>query len=392
MFAMKKRMLLFLGVLCSAGFYSCTKTTVSDPDQVDLVDEVDHAGSSVAHAGGCWLPEGSTIFDPTCLVSPRAHGKLDTIQKGFGFTEGPAVDKHGNIFFTDQPNDKIYKWTASTGQITTFLTGTGRSNGMMFDRKGYLIACADMHGELWKIAPNGSHTVLVNNYNGKLLNGPNDVWINPKNGGMYITDPIFPRDYWDDTDPRKQGWPPTHSEQAATGKGGHVYYLAPGHHKLVRVTTQAGWDADSWPNGVVGTPDGKKLYVNKWAPDINTAGTWVFDIKHDGTLTNMRKFVDMGGDGMSMDERGNVYISNQYGVTAFNPQGTRIFNVPTGSGGTNNVFGGPHEKTLFITAVDRVLSLKMNVQGVEQFDWYGGGWHGGGHGHGHGGHGGHGHH
>ena len=96
------------------------------------------------------LCAGSTFFDPSCLVSASQHGVLDTIQKGFSFTEGPAVDKHGNVFFTDQPNDKIYKWKASTGQITTFLTGTGRSNGMAFDKHGYLIACADMHGELWK--------------------------------------------------------------------------------------------------------------------------------------------------------------------------------------------------------------------------------------------------
>ena len=64
-----------------------------------------------------------------------------------------------------------------------------------------------------------------------------------------------------------------------------------------------GWESDSWPNGVVGTPDGKKLYVNKWYYD-NKGGTWVFDIKRDGTLANMRKFSDWGGDGMSMDERG----------------------------------------------------------------------------------------
>ena len=98
------------------------------------------------------------------------------------------------MFFTDQPNDRIYRWDAGTGQITLFLQGTGRANGMAFDRDGNLIACSDMHGELWKIHPDGSHDVLVNNYGGKLLNGPNDVWINPVNGGMYITDPIFPRD------------------------------------------------------------------------------------------------------------------------------------------------------------------------------------------------------
>ena len=365
---MKKRLLFFVGVLCSLGFYSCTKETVKDLDQVDENKAVEANRKKLPECG-CDPADGSNIFDIACLVSPESHGKLDTVQKGFAFTEGPAVDRHGNVFFTDQPNDKIYRWDAGTGKITLFLEGTGRSNGMMFDKYGNLIACADLHGELWKIRPNGSHQVLVNNYNGKLLNGPNDVWINPVTGGMYITDPIFPRGYWEAGDPRIQGWPPTHSEQAATGKGGHVYYLAPGSHKLVRVTTNPGWDADSWPNGVVGTPDGKKLYVNKWAPDINTAGTWVFDINRNGTLSNMRKFIDMGGDGMSMDEKGNIYISNQYGVTAFDRKGNKIFNAPTANGGTNNVFAGRNEKTLFITSIDRVETLKMNVKGVERFDW-----------------------
>jgi gluconolactonase len=304
----------------------------------------------------------------TGLIATDAQ--IENLGSGYSFTEGPAVDNDGNVFFTDQPNDIIYKWNATTKAITPFLEDTGRSNGMEFDKEGNLIACADMHGELWKIARNGTHTVLVDNYNGKLLNGPNDVWINPVTGGMYITDPMFPRDYWDESDPRKianPSWPPTKSEQAETGKGGHVYYLAPGSTALTRVTTQGEWDADSWPNGVVGTPDGKKLYVNKWAGD-NMGGTWVFDINADGSLTNMRKFIDMGGDGMSMDERGNIYISNSLGVVVFDPQGNKLVTIFTGGGATNNVFAGPDQKTLFITGpVDKVNSLKMNVRGVEKF-------------------------
>lgn len=353
---MKNRLFLCLGVLCTLGFYSCKKNITADAEPAVSASEVSNA----------WHP-GDDIFDPTFLVAPTPH-MLDTIQTGFSFTEGPAVDKDGNVFFTDQPNDKIYKWDATTGAITEFLTGTGRSNGMAFDKDGNLITCADMHGEVWKIFPDGSHEVLVDNYGGKLLNGPNDVWINPVTDGIYITDPIFPRDYWDDDDPRKQSWEPTHSEQAETGKGGHVYYLAPGSHTLVRVTTDPDWDADSWPNGVVGTPDGKKLYVNKWYYD-NRGGTWVFDINPDGTLSNMKKFIVWGGDGMSMDRRGNIYISNGLGVTAFAPFGKRVFHVATGSGGaTNNVFAGPDNNILFVTGTpDRVTSLKMNVKGVEKF-------------------------
>lgn len=360
---MKKRLFFFLGVLCSLGYFSCQKSSISESDNTesDLISE-----SRTARHG-----------HPGSLV----NGTLDTIQKGFGFTEGPAVDKWGNVFFTDQPNDRIYRWDASSGKITLFLEGTGRSNGMMFDKDGSLIACADMHGELWKIFPNGSHKVLVNNYNGKLLNGPNDVWINPCTGGMYITDPMFPRPYWDANDPRKTGnpgWPPIYSEQGP-GIAGHVYYLAPGSHKLKRVTTMGGWSPEnSFPNGVVGTPDGKKLYVNKWAGD-NKGGTWVFDINKDGSLSNMKKFTDWGGDGMSMDELGNIYISNGNGVMIFNPKGDHILTIPTGGGATNNVFAGPNEKTLFITGpVDRVTKIRMNVKGVEKFNGRGpgGSWKG----------------
>jgi gluconolactonase len=328
----------------------------------------------------------SEIYDPLGLV--KRNAPLVIIEDGFSFTEGPAVDRRGNVFFTDQPNDRIHRWDARTGKVTLFLQGTGRANGMYFDDDGNLIAAADLHGELWKIRPDGSHKVLIDNYQGKLLNGPNDVWINPINGGIYITDPIFPRGYWDAGDPRQQPWEPTRSEQSPQGKGGHVYYLAPGARKLTRVTSDAlGWESDSWPNGVVGTPDGKKLYVNKWYYD-NRGGTWVFDIKRDGTLKNMRKFADWGGDGMSMDERGNVYISNGTGVMAFDPDGNNVLRIPivkvpkfdangnpvldssgnqvTESGATNNTFAGHDGRTLFITGpVSKVTAIRMNVKGAE---------------------------
>jgi gluconolactonase len=326
-------------------------------------------GAQRHHGNGGNVLQGevipSDIYDPLGLVS--RDGQLISLQKGFSFTEGPAADRHGNVFFTDQPNDRIWKWNARNGKVSLFLEGTGRANGMIFDGDN-LIAAADLHGEIWKIRPDGSHRVLVDNYQGKLLNGPNDVWVNPANGGLYITDPIFPRPYWDAGDPRVQGWEPTHSEQAPQGKGGYVYFLPQGGKKLVRVTTEAmGWESDAWPNGVVGTPDGKKLYVNKWYYD-NKGGTWVFDIKRDGTLKGMRKFSDWGGDGMSMDEQGNVYISNGEGVLAFDPDGNNILKIPTGGGATNNTFAGKDGRTLFITGpADQITAIRMNVRGADYY-------------------------
>src|SRR5688572_3345694 len=75
----------------------------------------------------------SDIFDLLGLVSASRQGELVTLATGFSFTEGPAVDRHGNVFFTDQPNDRIYRWDAGTGEVTLFLEGTGRANGMAFD-------------------------------------------------------------------------------------------------------------------------------------------------------------------------------------------------------------------------------------------------------------------
>jgi len=336
---MKTRLSTLVVVLCSAACYSYSQNANK--------------------------PEKGGIPDPNGLISPSSHGQLTTLGTGFSFTEGPAVDRHGNVFFTDQPNDRIYRWDAGTGDITLFLQGTGRANGMAFDKDGNLITCSDLHGEIWKIFPDGSHVVLIKNYKGKLLNGPNDVWINPVNGGMYFTDPIFPRPYWDAGDPRQQNWEPHHSEQAAVGKGGYVYYLAPGATALVRVTTEAmGWKSDVWPNGVVGTPDGKKLYVNLWSGD-SKGGTFLFDINADGTLSNMRKHTEFGGDGMSMDALGNIYISNGFGVKVIDPDGKDILTIPTGGGATNNTFAGRDDKILVITGpVDRVNAIKMSVKGA----------------------------
>ena len=349
---------IFVAVLGSLACFSHLNTTAAADRQASSQRSADSH-----RPPGEIIP--SDIYDPFGLVSGGEHGQLVTLASGFSFTEGPAADRHGNVFFTDQPNDRIYRWDAVTGRVRLFLEGTGRANGMIFDLHGNLIACADMYGELWKIRPDGSYEVLVNNYRGKLLNGPNDVWVNPANGGMYITDPIFPRSYWGADDPRQQPWEPTHSEQSPQGKGGYVYYLPPGGRKLMRVTTEAmGWESDSWPNGVVGTPDGKKLYINKWYYD-NKGGTWVFDINRDGTLSHMRKFTDWGGDGMSMDERGNIYISNGEGVMAFDPNGNNILKISIASGATNNTFAGRGGKTLVITGpVDRVTAIRMNVRGA----------------------------
>src|SRR5512140_3852770 len=110
--------------------------------------------------------------------------KPQKLADGFQFTEGPSPDAEGNVYFTDQPNDRIMKWSTE-GDLTTFMQPSGRSNGLAFDKDGNLWSCADEKNELWKISPDKKVEVIPSLYNGKLLNGPNDLWIDKK-GGVYF--------------------------------------------------------------------------------------------------------------------------------------------------------------------------------------------------------------
>lgn len=282
----------------------------------------------------------TTLFvaNAQSIIAPGAT--VVKLADGFSFTEGPIADKDGNVYFTDQPNDLIYIWSVD-GRLSKF-GSFGRANGMFFDLDGRLLTCSDMDNELWSVGMDGSHTVLVTDFEGKKLNGPNDVWAHPQSGGIYFTDPLYKRDYWT-RDPAMQQ------------EGQYVYYLKPDRKTLVKVETE-----QKQPNGIIGTPDGKKLYV----ADIGDRKTYVYDIQPDGMLANRTLFCEMGSDGMTIDEQGNIYLTGR-GVTVFNPKGEQIEQIPIEARWTANVcFGGKDMKTLFITASECLYSLRMNVKGV----------------------------
>jgi len=271
------------------------------------------------------------------IIAPGATP--EKLADGFKFTEGPAVDAEGNVFFTDQPNDRILKWSVG-GKLSTFLQPCGRSNGLYFDRTGNLLACADEKNQLWSIDPSGKATVLIEDYNGNLLNGPNDLWVRP-DGGIYFTDPFYKRPYW------KRG--PTEQDAQC------VYYLSPDRKTLSRVAADL-----VQPNGIIGTPDGKRLYV----ADILDKKTYVYRIHQDGTLSDRKRFCEMGSDGMTIDSRGNVYLTGR-GVTVFDPSGKKIEHIEVPERWTANVcFGGKDRKTLFITASKGLYGLRMLVKGA----------------------------
>lgn len=265
--------------------------------------------------------------------------KVTKVAGGYAFTEGPSVAPDGRVFFTDQPNDKIFIWNEKDNTIATFLNSCQRSNGTYFNKKGELVACADLHNRLMVFGMDGKQRTIAENYNGQPLNAPNDLWIAP-NGGIYFTDPYYARDYWE---------PERKEMQDKRG----VYYLDP-EGKVIRVI-----DDYKQPNGLIGTPDNKTLYVS----DINDRKIWKYSINADGTLSNKTLFAPEGSDGMTIDNKGNVYLSNQY-VSVFDKTGKKVGNIKVPEMPSNVCFGGKKRDILFITARTSVYTLKMKVKGA----------------------------
>jgi gluconolactonase len=285
----------------------------------------------VLAAGGASSRAEEGILAPGATLEKRADD--------FQFTEGPTCDAHGNLFFTDQPNDRILEWSAD-GHLSVFLHPAGRSNGMYFDPEGRLVACADEKNELWAIAPDGATTVLWKGYDGRALNGPNDVWVRP-DGGLYFTDPFYKRPWW------------THDTMPQDGQ--HVYYLAPDGKTLVRVTSDL-----VQPNGIIGTPDGRTLFV----ADIGAKKTWRYDIQRDGRLANKTLVCEHGSDGMTLDDEGNLYLTGD-GVRVFDRSGRQIEHIAVPEAWTANVsFCGPDRHTLFVTASKGLYSIRTRTKGA----------------------------
>lgn len=282
----------------------------------------------------------ATILSQSGLSSIIKPGEeVEKLSGDFQFTEGPAPDRKGNVYFTDQPNDRIMVWTTK-GELLTFMQPSGRSNGLFFDRQGYLWSCADEKNELWKISSEKDVEVILDKYDGKLLNGPNDLWIAP-DGSIYFTDPFYRRNWWN------------HKERPQDKQC--VYYLSADRSTLSRIAEDL-----TQPNGIIGTPDGKILYV----ADIGAKKTWKYSVNPDGTLSDKILFCEMGSDGMTIDSKGNLYLTGK-GVTIFDKNGAQLGNIPVPENWTANVcFGDKNRKTLYITASKGLYRIRTLVKGA----------------------------
>ena len=259
-----------------------------------------------------------------------------TVQRlagGFKFTEGPAWDRKGSLYFSDIPQQTILRWTEAEG-AKPFKKLDGSCNGLFFDAAGDLLVCQPVGRAVRRITPNGEVSVVVDSYAGKKLNSPNDLWVAP-NGGLYFTDPR----YGPENDLEQDGF--------------HVYYLPAGAKQATRIL-----DNLKKPNGIVGSTDGTKLYVT----DPGAQTTYVYRIEPDGSLTNRQVAAAAGSDGLTLDEKGNLYITGK-SIRIFGPDAQQVGEIPLPEVAANLTFGGADRKTLFITARTSLYSIRLNVRG-----------------------------
>jgi gluconolactonase len=261
---------------------------------------------------------------------------LVKIADGLSFNEGPAADAEGHLYFSDISANRIYTWSEAGG-LSVFRENSGGANGLFFDKDGNLLVCEGTNGRLVSIDSQGNTTVLADEYDGKAFNEPNDLWMDPK-GGIYFSDPVY------------------NTSQVQDGE--HVYYLTPKRDKIERVIADM-----SRPNGIIGTPDGKTLYV----ADHGAGKIYRYEVSEDGSLANKTLFVSNGADGMTLDSQGNVYLTNENGVEVYDSSGSLLETVAVPESPTNVCFGGSDGQTLFITARTSVYSLEMSVKGVSPF-------------------------
>jgi len=298
-----------------------------------------------------------------CVAMPwPAAGQKPEIVATVAFTEGPTVDPDGNVYFTDIITRRIMK-LGRDGLLSIYREHSNAANGLLIDPQGRLIACegAEFVRPGVKIVgkpqvtrtdlKTGRIEVLADSYDGKPLSGPNDVTIDGR-GRLYFTDM----------------------------SGAAVYRIdAPG--KVVRIL--AAPDVQR-PNGIQISADDQRLYLVESNP-VQGGARLIrrYDLQPDGTVRNMRVHYDFApgrsADGMSIDTQGNLYASagiNQLrgtsetldtkaGVYVISPEGTLLKFIPIAEDLiTNNAFGGPDMKTLFVTAGKTLYKIRTEVAGL----------------------------
>ena len=273
------------------------------------------------------------------------------------FTEGPSW-LNGRLYFSNYYIFwKKWKSVAEGGPMELDSNGSCRilnpemqTCGTIPWGKGNLAVCDLLEARIIEMSPEGKMLrVLADAFEGKRLDGPNDI-VSDAKGGLYFTEPR------------------SSVKRPKTLPGTAVFYRNP-QGKLLRVT---GWNDYEFPNGCILSPDGKRFYLNcsvSWF-------VWVYDVHEDGTLENRRKFAELAppkgerrgsrsnADGMTVDMKENIYVATPAGIEVFNSSGALLGIIELPKGPSNCIFGGADMKTLFATCRDRIYSIRTTVAGL----------------------------
>lgn len=279
---------------------------------------------------------------PTKIPHIGPTGEVRKIAGDLEFTEGPTDDGQGNLYFSDIPADRIYKFDAK-GEKSVFLEPSHHTNGLMLNAAGNIVAC-EMDGRIVEIdVKTKKVTALTDEYGGKPYNAPNDLVID-REGGFYFTDPRFRA---------RQPWP----------QGKEAWYYVDAKGKVARLGENL-----PAPNGVILSPDEKTLYV---IPSMQKQ-MMSYPVLGPGKLGEGKVFCELqqrdanvngGGDGLTIDSKGNLYITSALGIQVFSPEGKHLGNIIFPEQPANCTFGGKDGKTLYATARTSVYAVEMEATG-----------------------------
>ena len=266
------------------------------------------------------------------------------IAESFQFTEGPVWHPEGYLLFSDIPADTIYRYVPGAAP-EPFLTPSGNSNGLTFDRSGRLLACEHGGRRVSRMAENGNMDTLAGRYDGKRLNSPNDIAVH-SSGSIFFTDPPY-------------GIDPAPGEQGFNG----VYRLD-AHGAVTLLSREM-----NRPNGLALSLDESILYVD----DSRNRHVLAFPVNVDLEVGEPTVVVDMnveaqgGPDGMKLDSEGNLYVTGPGGLWVVTSEGEHLGTIEFPQVPANLCFGGNDCKTIYVTARTGLYSIRVNVAGNAVF-------------------------
>ena len=288
------------------------------------------------------------IFESNFKLMINDNSQLMILYSGAEWSEGPVFIKNRNmVVWSDIPNDRMLSWTPKAG-VEIFRSPSGYSNGNFLDLQGQLLTCEHGNRRISRTNKNGEVVTIVDNFNGKKLNSPNDLVVK-SDGSIWFTDP--PYGILSD----KEG----HKSDSQL-EGNFVFRYDPIVDKLTLISD----DFDK-PNGIAFSPDEKLLYI---ADSGNPKNIRVFNVSEDGESINKgRVFAEISPgvpDGFRVDTDGNVFTSASDGIQVFTPSGVMLGKILVPERTANCAFGGKNRETLFITASTSLYSIAMNAKGA----------------------------